>query len=102
MSSGYLCLDWVWGEDAETEFEPIAGLGYWESFVVIEALRPYLKERRAKLSYYEAKGEQNRGTEVLRDSIASCERTIDAFTIVLNKMRDAYREDKDEQGHPIK
>jgi len=93
MSSGDLCLDWVWGEGLE-DFQPIAALGYWEVFVVVEALGPYLKERRAKLSYFEAKGEQNRGTEVLRDSVNSCERTLDAFTIVLNKMRDAYKEDK--------
>ena len=96
QSSGYLCLDWVYGEDAETDFEPIAGLGYWETFVILEALGPYLKERRAKLSYFEAKGEQNRGTEVLRDSIGSCEQAIDAFTVVLNKMRDAYKEGKNE------
>jgi len=92
-TSGSLCLDWVWGDNADTDFEPIAGLGYWETHAVVEALKPYLKERQSKLSYFEAKGEENRGTEVLRDAVNSSERALDAFTLTLNRMRDAYKKE---------
>jgi hypothetical protein len=93
-TSGYLCLDWVWG-NADDEFEPVAGLGYWEVYAITEALKPYIKDRRSKLSYFVAKKEENRGTEVLRDAVTSSETALDVFTIALNKMRDAYKESND-------
>ena len=91
--SGYLCIDWIFDPDSDDGYEPIAGLSYWEVNAVVEALKPYLKQRRQKISYFEAKGEENRGTEVLRQAYDSAESSLDVFNNALNKMRDAYKED---------
>jgi len=92
-ASGYLCMDWVYDQDSEDGYEPIAGLGYWQVHAIVEALKPYVKQRAAKVSYFKAKGEKNRGTEVLQESYESAESALVSFEEVLNKMRDAYKED---------
>ena len=92
-NSGYLCIDWVFNPDSDDGYEPIAGLNYWEVNAVVEALKPYMKQRRQKISYFEAKGEENRGTEVLREAHDSAQSVLDVFTNALKLMRDAYKED---------
>lgn len=90
--SGYLCIDWVYNPESEDGYEPIAGLNYWEVNAVVEALKPHMKQCRQKISYFEAKGEENRGTEVLREAHDSTESALEVFTNALNRMRDAYKE----------
>ena len=89
-ASGSLCVDWVWG-DEDDEFEPIGALDYWQTYAVVEALKPYMRECRSKLSYYKAKGEKNRGTEVLADAEASATFCLDMFEMALNRMRTAHK-----------
>lgn len=91
--SGYLCIDWVYDQDSEDGYEPVAGLGYWQVHAVVEALRPYVKQRQQKISYFEARGQENRGTEVLRDAHSSAQESLDVFENALNMMRDAYKEE---------
>jgi hypothetical protein len=91
--SGYLCIDWVYNPESEDGYEPIAGLNYWEVNAIVEALKPHMKQCRQKISYFEAKGEENRGTEVLREAHDSTESALEVFTNALNRMRDAYKED---------
>ena len=89
-ASGSLCVDWVWG-DGDDEFEPIGALDYWQTYAVVEALKPYMRECRSKLSYYKAKCEKNRGTEVLADAEASATFCLDMFEMALNRMRTAHK-----------
>ena len=91
--SGYLCIDWVYNPESEDGYEPIAGLNYWEVNAVVEALKPHMKQCRQKISYFEAKGEENRGTEVLREAHDSTESALEVFTNACNRMRAAYKED---------
>lgn len=94
--SGQVLIDWVFGE-GENDYEAIGALGYWEVHAVAEALKPYLSTRRNKLDYFKARGENNRGTEVLENSVASTERAHAAFNEALNLMRDHYKAGDDER-----
>lgn len=96
-ASGTLCVDWVFGTD-EDEFEPIGALDYWQTHAVVEALKPYVAESANKLAYYKAKGEKNRGTEVLEDARDSAAFSLDLFTIALNRMRTAYKKAEHAKG----
>ena len=89
-ANGSLCVDWVWGNE-EDEFEPIGALDYWQTHAVVEALKPYVAESANKIAYYKARGETNRGTEVLEDARDSAAFSLDLFIIALNRMRTAYK-----------
>ena len=89
-ASGSLCVDWIFGTN-DDEFEPIGALDYWQTYAVVEALKPYLAESASKLAYYKAKGEKNKGTEVLEDARDSAASSLDLFSIALNRMRTAYK-----------
>lgn len=99
-ASGSLCVDWVFGTD-EDEFEPIGALDYWQTHAIVEALKPYLAESANKLAYYKAKGEQNRGTEVLEDARDSAASSLDLFNIALNRMRTAYKKAEYERDNTV-
>jgi|TARA_B110001454_G_scaffold40792_1_gene40112 hypothetical protein len=89
-ASGSLCVDWIFGTN-EDDFEPIGALDYWQTYAVVEALKPYLAESASKLAYYKAKGEKNKGTDVLEDARDSAAFSLDLFSIALNRMRTAYK-----------
>jgi len=89
-ASGSLCVDWVWGQ-GDDDFEPIGALDYWQTHAVIEALKPYAQDCRAKATYYKAKGEVNRGTEVLEEAHKSASFALDMFESALSRMRTAYK-----------
>ena len=98
-ASGSLCVDWVWG-DKDDEFEPIGALDYWQTHAVVEALKPYVAESANKIAYYKARGEANRGTEVLEDARDSAAFSLDLFIIALNRMRTAYKKAEYERDNP--
>ena len=91
-ANGSLCVDWVWG-DGDDEFEPIGALDYWQTHAVVEALKPYMKECRSKVSYYKAKGEQNRGTDVLLDAAECATHALTLITSALDDMKDRYKQE---------
>ena len=90
--NGYLCLEWVYDNADEEGWEPVGVLDYWQTHAVIEALKPYVNRCENKLQYYLAKGEQNRGTEVLEDAAQSANHALNMFTNVLDHMKDRYKQ----------
>ena len=58
----------------------------------MEALKPYVSRCKSKLDYYEAKGEKNRGTDVLSDAAECANYALALFTGVLDDMRDRYKQ----------
>ena len=97
-ASGYLCIDWVWG-DGDDEFEPIGALNYWETHAVIEALKPHMRLTKNKVKYYKAKGEDNKGTQVLEDASKCATTALDVFTMALDRMRDRYKGMEFDEGN---
>ena len=90
--NGRLCIDWIWDNDSEDGWEPVGALNYWQTYAVVEALRPYVSRCKSKLDYYEAKGEKNRGTDVLSDAAECADHALSLFTSVLDGMRDRYKQ----------
>ena len=90
--NGFLCIDWVWDNSTDDGFEPVGALNYWQTHAIVEALKPYATRCKSKLQYYIAKGEQNRGTEVLNDAADCADYALNIFTESLSLMRDRYKE----------
>jgi len=89
--NGHLCIDWVWDNRSEDGWEAIGALNYWQTYAIVEALKPYTTKCKSKLDYYEAKGEHNRGTEVLSEASVCADYALALFAGVLDDMRDRYK-----------
>jgi hypothetical protein len=91
--NGNLCIDWVWDGTSEDGWEAVGALNYWQTYAIVEALKPYSTRCKAKLDYYMAKGQQNRGTDTLLDAHACASHALELFTSALENMKDRYKQE---------
>ena len=91
--NGHLCIDWVWDNSDEDGWEPVGALSYWQTYAIVEALKPYTTRCKAKVDYYMAKGQQNRGTDTLADAHECATHALTLFTSVLEDMKDRYKQE---------
>jgi len=92
--NGNLCIDWVWDGTSDDGWEPVGALNYWQTYAIVEALKPYAIKCKAKANYYKAKGEQNRGTDVLLDAAQCAAYALTLFTSALDDMKDRYKQEE--------
>ena len=91
--NGNLCIDWVWDGASEDGWEAVGALNYWQTYAIVEALKPYSTRCKAKLDYYMAKGQQNRGTDTLSDASECASHALELFTSALENMKDRYKQE---------
>ncbi len=91
--NGHLCIDWIWDNSSEDGWEPVGALNYWQTYAIVEALKPYATRCKAKADYYKAKGEQNRGTDVLSEAYECATHALTLFTSALDDMKDRYKQE---------
>jgi hypothetical protein len=94
MSSGYLCLEWVYGDDVD-DWENVANLEYWDVHALAEAMKPIAEDRRHEARYWQKKDPDNHGTDVAVAAADSADATLKALESALKKMRNKFREDND-------
>ena len=91
--NGHLCIDWIWDSSSEEGWTPVGALNYWHTYAIVEALKPYATRCKAKADYYKAKGEQNRGTDVLSEAYECATHALTLFTSALDDMKDRYKQE---------
>ena len=91
--NGNLCIDWVWDGTSEEGWEAVGALNYWQTYAIVEALKPYATRCKAKLDYYTIRGQANRGTDVLNDASECASHALELFTSALENMKDRYKQE---------
>lgn len=91
MSSGYVSIEWVFGDDEE-DWEPVGTLEYWEVSAIKDAVKALSTDRKVAADYWKRKDPDNRGTEVAIEAAKSADAAFRMFERVLKKMRDKNKE----------